>query len=326
MHSLKELQSLLQNEIDSMHMRKSPADLYEPVTYILSLGGKRIRPVLLLLSCESFGGDVMKAMKPAIGIELFHNFTLLHDDIMDNAPMRRNMKTVHEKWNTNVAILSGDAMYTIAFQQMMQVENDLMQPVLQLFTETALLVCEGQQFDMDFEKQGNVKISDYLHMIELKTAVLLACSLKTGAILARTSESNAGHMYEFGKNLGIAFQLQDDVLDVFGDKTKVGKQVGGDIIANKKTFLLLKAMECANFDQYEELMRLIQNKNNRYEPWEKVNKVTELFLQLGVRQMAETEVNNYYQAALNHLKSLQLNDENKKVLFEFAGHLMNREL
>jgi geranylgeranyl diphosphate synthase, type II len=250
----------------------------------------------------------------------------MHDDIMDNAPMRRGKQTVHEKWNTNVAILSGDAMYTVAFDLMMQVDNDLVKPVLKLFNNTALEVCEGQQMDMDFEKHSSIKIEEYLQMISLKTAVLLACALKTGALIARTSNENAEHIYGFGKNLGIAFQLQDDILDVFGDKSKVGKQVGGDIVANKKTFLLLKAMQSANIDQYDLLMNLLKNKNNRYEPWEKVQKVTELYLQLGVKEMAEQEVNSFYQKALQHLSKIELPDENKKVLYEFGAQLMQREL
>ena len=326
MHTLSQLQALLQAELEALSVPEAPADLYQPISYTLNLGGKRIRPVLVLLSCELFGGDVNKALKPAIGIELFHNFTLLHDDIMDNAPMRRNMQTVHERWNTNVAILAGDAMFTLSIQQMMQTEQSLMTDVLKLFTDTALLVCEGQQLDMDYEKHSVIKIDDYLKMIELKTAVLLACSLKTGAIIARTNSNNCNHIYDFGKNLGIAFQLQDDLLDVFGDKNKVGKQLGGDIIANKKTYLLLKALEMANIDQYDALLVLIQNKNNRIEPWEKVQKVTDLFQQLGIKELAEQEINKYYQDALNHLKSLQLDAIYKNVLIEFAGQLMKREL
>ena len=326
MHSLTELQQFVQKEIDSLQIKTVPNDLYEPIRYLLSLGGKRMRPTLVLLSCELFGGDVNKALKAAAGIELFHNFTLLHDDIMDNAPLRRNMPTVHEKWNTNVAILSGDAMYTLAIQQMMQVENNVARKVMELFTETALHVCEGQQFDMDYERFNMVKIPDYIHMIELKTAVLLACSLKTGAIIANTSSDNAGHIYEFGKNLGIAFQLQDDILDVFGDKNKFGKQTGGDIVANKKTFLLLKALECANIDQYDLLQDLIVNRHEKYAPFEKVHKVSQLYEELGVKELAQVEVNNYYNFSLQHLEKIEISSENKQLLYEFAEQLMKREL
>lgn len=326
MHSLKELQALVQQEINSLQIKNAPHDLYEPIRYSMSLSAKRIRPALVLLSCELFGGDVHKAIKASVGIELFHNFTLLHDDIMDNAPLRRNKPTVHTKWNSNVAILSGDAMFTKAFQQMMLVDDEVMRPVLDLFSETALFVCEGQQLDMDYEKMLNIKIDDYINMITLKTAVLLAASLKTGALIAKTNAENAMHIYEYGKNLGIAFQLQDDILDVYADPEKFGKQIGGDIISNKKTYLLLTALYKANIDQYEAISNLLNDRKERFTPYEKVNRITAIYNELGVKEIAETEVNNYYSEALRHLDKIKISDENKKVLGEFGEHLMKREL
>lgn len=326
MHSLKELQTLVQHEINTLQIKSTPHDLYEPIRYSMSLNAKRIRPALVLLACELFRGDVRKALKASVGIELFHNFTLLHDDIMDNAPLRRNQPTVHTKWNNNVAILSGDAMFTKAFQQMMHVDDEVMRPVLDLFSETALQVCEGQQLDMDYEKMLNIKIEDYLHMITLKTAVLLAASLKTGALIAKTTTDNAEHIYEYGKNLGIAFQLQDDILDVYADPEKFGKQIGGDIIANKKTYLLLTALDQANIDQYETISTLLNDRKERFAPFEKVNRVTAIYNELGVKEIAEKEMNNYYHIALEHLDKIEISNENKKALYEFGELLMKREL
>lgn len=326
MHSIKELQALVQKEIDALQIKTTPHDLYEPIRYSISLNAKRIRPALVLLSCELFGGDVSKALKASIGIELFHNFTLLHDDIMDNAPLRRNQPTVHTKWNSNVAILSGDAMFTKAFQQMMLVDDAVMRPVLDLFSETALLVCEGQQLDMDYEKMLNIKIEDYINMITLKTAVLLAASLKTGALIAKTNTANAMHIYEYGKNIGIAFQLQDDILDVYADPEKFGKQIGGDIIANKKTYLLITALYKANIDQYEAMSQLLNDRKDRYAPYEKVSRITAIYNELGVKEIAENAVSNYYNIALEHLNKIEISDEYKKALRVFGEHLMKREL
>lgn len=326
MHSLKELQALVQAEIETLQIKSTPADLYEPIRYSMSLNAKRIRPALVLLGCELFGGEINKALKAAVGMELFHNFTLLHDDIMDNAPLRRNQPTVHTKWNSNVAILSGDAMFTKAFQQMMLVDDSVMRPVLDLFTTTALEVCEGQQLDMDYEKMLNIKIEDYIHMIGLKTAVLLAASLKAGAIIAQASAQNQNHIYEYGKNLGIAFQLQDDILDVYADPEKFGKQIGGDILANKKTFLLITALYHANIDQYEALSAMINDTKERFAPYEKVNKVTAIYNDLGIKEMAQAAVDAYYTKALSHLEKIEINEANKQVLYDFGDQLIKREL
>ena len=240
MHTIAEFKQQVDAEIARFVLNTTPRDLYEPITYMLSLDAKRMRPVLLLCGCEMFDGDLHKAMKPALGFEVFHNFTLLHDDIMDNAPLRRSMQTVHEKWNVNVAILSGDTMFVKACQLVMQVDDAVVRPVMELFHQTAIEVCEGQQLDMDFEKIRDVSIAGYIHMITNKTAVLLGASLKTGALIAGASDDDANHVYEFGKNIGIAFQLKDDILDVFGDDKKFGKLKGGDIVANKKNFPALK--------------------------------------------------------------------------------------
>src|SRR4030095_3681890 len=220
MHSIGELKKRIDNEIGNLVFNAYPKDLYKPITYMLSLDAKRMRPVLVLCGCELFDGDLNKAINPALGIEVFHNFTLLHDDIMDNAPLRRNNQTIHAKWNVNVAILSGDTMFVKACQLMMMVDDHLIRPIMELFHQTAIEVCEGQQFDMDFEKASDVSIADYMHMIANKTAVLLGASLETGAIVAGASSEDALHLYEFGKNIGVAFQLKDDILDVFGDDKK----------------------------------------------------------------------------------------------------------
>ena len=238
MNIIKSLQELIEKELQQIQFPDRPKNLYEPIRYMLAVGGKRARPVLVLMGCEVFNGNRTEAIPAALAIEVFHNFTLLHDDIMDNAPLRRSKPTVHNKWNNSIAILSGDAMFVKACELMMQVNDKQIRTVMDIFLRTSTEVCEGQQMDMSFEKEKNVSITDYLKMIELKTAVLLGCSLQIGAIIGGADEIQSKHLYEFGKNIGIAFQLQDDLLDVFGDAEKFGKQTGGDIISNKKTFLI----------------------------------------------------------------------------------------
>ncbi|MEI7982215.1 MAG: polyprenyl synthetase family protein [Bacteroidota bacterium] len=248
MHSLESIQQRISTAFSSAQFLNEPVKLYEPITYTLGQGGKRIRPVLVLLACDLFGGDPEKAVFPAMGLEIFHNFTLLHDDIMDNAPLRRGQETVHKKWNDNTAILSGDTMFVLAYEYVAKTDPALLPEVLRLFNDTARKVCEGQQYDMNFETQSNVTIEKYMMMIRLKTAVLIACSLKLGAIIALADPAEAENIYHFGMELGLAFQLQDDYLDAFGDTTVFGKEIGGDIITNKKTFLFLKAFEVARAD------------------------------------------------------------------------------
>ena len=306
MSAIKKYQDIINTEISFIlnEPLQNPDELYEPINYILSLDGKRIRPALLLASCEMFGGDISKAIYPAIGIEVFHNFTLVHDDIMDNAPLRRNQATVHSRWNRNTAILSGDVMMVKAYQYIAQCELEFLPRVLSIFSAMATQVCEGQQWDMNFETRKDVSIEEYLNMINLKTAVMLAGSLKIGAILGGAYEKDARHIYEFGKYLGLAFQLQDDILDVFGDQSKFGKKAGGDIISNKKTFLYLKAMEMAN-----ELLRLKMNKlvhSTNFVEEDKIKTFTEIYNTLGVKEIAKQKMHGFYENALKHLSSINL--------------------
>jgi len=323
MRKLRELQELINDAVRVIPLPDHPAELYEPITYILSLGGKRMRPALLLMACDLFGGDVEAAIQPALAIEVFHNFTLMHDDIMDNAPLRRGSVTVHEKWNKNVGILSGDVMLVEGYKLMMQVEERLLRPILNIFNETAVGVCEGQQLDMDFEQRDNVNNEEYLNMIRLKTAVVLGGALKIGALIGGAEAKDADFLYSFGENLGIAFQLQDDILDVYGDPDKFGKQVGGDIISNKKTYLLIKALELANKEQLKNLDNWINLKT--FDNAEKVEAVTALYDSLRVRQFAETAMQAYTEKAFTALDGINLPAEHKQYLRDFADGLLVRE-
>ena len=259
MHSIYQYQEFISEYLESQYETKEPRNLYEPIHYILKLGGKRMRPVLTLMSAEVFDADYKLALPAALAVEVFHNFSLVHDDIMDDAPLRRGNATVHEKWDTNTAILSGDAMLILAYQYFEKYKTDVFRDLAQLFSKTALEVCEGQQWDVDFETRTDVSIPEYLKMIEYKTAVLVAAAMKMGAIVAETSNKNAELIYDFGLNLGLAFQLQDDYLDCFGNPETFGKQVGGDIIENKKTYLYLKAIEFATSEQKAQLLQLFSN-------------------------------------------------------------------
>lgn len=325
MHSIESLQKRIEEGIEQLTFNSTPAELYEPIRYMLSLGGKRMRPLLALMSCDMFNGDINKAINPSIGIELFHNFTLLHDDIMDKAPLRRSRRTVHEKWNINVAILSGDAMFVKAHQLLMMSEDSVVRKVIDIFSTTAIEVCEGQQLDMNFEQQENICIADYINMISLKTAVLLGASLQIGALIAGATIVDSQHLYNFGKNIGIAFQLQDDILDVYGDVNKFGKQVGGDIIANKKTFLFLKASEILDQKSKKMLAELYSDKIN-LPPELKVKEVTLLFNKAGIKKLAKDEMQHFHSNALQHFSDIQLPAENKKQLLDFCENLMIREI
>ncbi|SMO49589.1 polyprenyl synthetase family protein [Solitalea koreensis] len=320
---IKELQHLINTEVEQLALPGNPGELYEPITYLMALGGKRMRPVLTLMACNVFSEDVQPALKAALGIEVFHNFSLMHDDIMDNAPLRRGKKTVHEKWNPNIAILSGDVMLVKAYELMMQVDDHLLRTVLDIFNKTAAEVCEGQQMDMNFEGHANVEVEQYIEMIGLKTAVLLGASLKIGALIGGAAEAEAQHLYEFGKNLGIAFQLQDDILDVFGDPDKFGKQVGGDIIANKKTYLLIKAIELAEHSTKDELKHWINIPI--FDADEKVKAVTNIYNQLNIREQAENMMHSFVVKAMDHINCIEVTPERKKQLIDFAGQLMVRE-
>lgn len=321
--SLVYLQTYFLEELSKQAFNAKPAELYDPIVYTLGLGGKRLRPVLSLMACNLFGGDYKDALNTAIGIELFHNFTLLHDDIMDDAPLRRGKETVFRKWDTNVAILSGDAMFVKAYQYICKTPHAALPGVLDVFNQTALEVCEGQQYDMNFETRGDVSIPEYIQMIAFKTAVLLGAALQVGAMIAEASKEDAASIYEFGLNLGIAFQIQDDILDVFGQQEKVGKQKGGDILTNKKTFLYLKALERAEGASKEKLQHYFSTKD--FDPQEKLNQVIAIYNELEIKEHSESEKALYYNKALTALENITISSEAKKPLLEFAQALMTRE-
>jgi geranylgeranyl diphosphate synthase type II len=323
MRELHDLQLLIDDAVTKLKYPVYPAELYEPINYILSMGGKRMRPALLLMACDLFGGDVEKALPPALAIEVFHNFTLMHDDIMDNAPLRRGKVTVHEKWNQNAAILSGDVMLIEGYKLMMQVEDRLLRVILDIFNDTAVGVCEGQQLDMDFEVRNDVKIDEYIYMIRLKTAVVLGGALKIGSILGGADMKDAELIADFGENLGLAFQLQDDILDVYGSPEKFGKQVGGDIISNKKTYLLIKSLELADAIQKAELNKWIEAR--QFDNHEKVEAVTDIYNAVLVKQYAEATMHAYADKAFEALEKINLPEENKQYLRDFADSLMVRE-
>ncbi|MFD2865038.1 polyprenyl synthetase family protein [Mucilaginibacter antarcticus] len=323
MRELQDLQLLIDKAVTELKYPDYPAELYDPIFYILSMGGKRMRPALLLMACDLFGGNVEKAMPPALAIEVFHNFTLMHDDIMDKAPLRRGRTTVHEKWNQNAAILSGDVMLIEGYKLMMQVEDRFLRVILDIFNNTAVGVCEGQQLDMDFEVRDDVKIDEYIYMIRLKTAVVLGGALKIGSILGGADMKDADLVAEFGENLGLAFQLQDDMLDVYGSPEKFGKQVGGDIIANKKTYLLIKALELADATQKTELNKWIAI--TEFDNQKKVEAVTGIYNAVQVKQYAETTMHQYADKAFDALEKINLPEENKQYLRDFADSLMVRE-
>ncbi|MDT8413058.1 MAG: polyprenyl synthetase family protein [Vicingaceae bacterium] len=323
MDKLTNFIQIVEEAIEKNAFKKQPQSLYAPINYTLSLGGKRIRPALLLLANDLFNGKVEKAINAALAIEVFHNFTLVHDDIMDNAPIRRGKPTVFKKWDVNTAILSGDVMLVEAYQLLAACDADVLPELLKLFNKTAIEVCEGQQYDMLFEKAADVTIDNYLKMIELKTAVLLGASLKMGAIIAGASKSDAKHFYEFGKNIGVAFQLMDDILDVYGNPEKFGKQVGGDILANKKTYLLLKTMELANGALRKELEFCLNSKT--LSPENKITRVKSIYNQLKIKEKSIDEMNHFYNTAIAHLDSIEAPKEKKAIFENFAKKLMHRE-
>ncbi|MFD1062854.1 polyprenyl synthetase family protein [Winogradskyella litorisediminis] len=310
----------LQNYIEERH----PKNLYDPVNYILDLGGKRLRPVLTLLACDCFDGDYNKAMDAALSVEVFHNFSLVHDDIMDDAPLRRGKETVHEKWDINTGILSGDVMLIMAYQLFENYKPETFQALAKVFSKTAIEVCEGQQSDVDFETRNDVTIDEYLKMIEYKTAVLVGGAMKMGAIVAETSKDNQDAIYDFGRNLGIAFQLQDDYLDAFGNPETFGKQVGGDIIENKKTYLYLKAMEFATDEDKVNLLKWFSSQPEN--PQEKLEVITQIFTKSGAKDATKKAVEDYTEKAFGILKLLNISDEKKQMLKQFGLWLMTRNV
>lgn len=324
MQPLSYYQEIISNHFNTLIVNEEPANLYEPIKYILSLGGKRMRPVLTLMATEVFDADCKKSLAAATAVEVFHNFSLIHDDIMDDAPLRRGNETVHEKWNINTGILSGDAMLILAYQYFEQYEPKIFQELAKLFSKTALEVCEGQQYDVDFETREDVTIPEYLKMIEYKTAVLVGASMKMGAIVAQTTEENKNLIYDFGLNLGIAFQLQDDYLDVFGNPETFGKQVGGDIIENKKTYLYLKAMEFAKPEEKEQLLHLFSIQPN--DNTEKINSVKEIFNSTGASQETKNAIEKFTLKAFETLEKMDIKDSKKAVLKAFGEKLMSRNV
>ena len=324
MHSIQQYQEFVLEYLKSEQHDKEPRNLYEPVTYILGLGGKRIRPVLTLMSAEIFDANYKEALPAALAVEVFHNFSLIHDDIMDDAPLRRGNETVHEKWDVNTGILSGDAMLILAYQYFEQYEPLIFRELAKLFSKTALEVCEGQQWDVDFENREDVTLPEYLKMIQYKTAVLLGAAMKMGAIIAQTSTQNANFIYDFGLHLGIAFQLQDDYLDAYGNPETFGKQVGGDIIENKKTYLYLKAIEYATVEQKEQLLHLYSIKPQ--DNFEKIESVKELFIATGASAATQKAIQDYTQKAFDTLDQLEIHPDKKSILRAFGENLMGRKV
>ena len=301
---------------------REPKNLYEPIDYILQLSGKRIRPILTLMSADILSGDFKKALPAALAVEVFHNFTLVHDDIMDDAPLRRGKQTVHEKWNLNTGVLSGDAMLILAYQYFENYEADTFQELAKLFSKTALEVCDGQQLDIDFETRNDVTIAEYINMIRLKTSVLVAAALKMGAIVSKAPDKDANLLYEYGLNLGLAFQLQDDYLDTFGDPETFGKQVGGDIIENKKTYLFLKAMELANNDDKQKLQFFYKQKLE--ENSIKIDEVTRIFERCDIPGLIQKLIQDYTNLSFDSLNQMNISSENKEKLIQFGTFLMAR--
>lgn len=328
---IEKFQYTINEEIKKLSSEFSipPAELYEPIRYTLALGGKRVRPLFVLLACDLFNGESEQAIPAALAIELFHNFTLVHDDIMDNAPLRRNQPTVHQKWNSSTAILSGDVMMVKAYQLIGKSMAETRSTILSVFSEMAVKVCEGQQLDLNYEKLHKISILQYFKMIELKTAVLIAASMQIGAFLGGANDADAKNIYEFGKNTGLAFQLQDDLLDIYGKEEKFGKQKGGDIISNKKTFLLLKATELSSINPYkkEELAQWLSFvPKNEKESKEKVEAVKSIYDFVDVKKVTESEINSYHKKAMASFDKISASEEKKKIILEFTANLLKRDI
>lgn len=323
MLSFDQILQTIEKEISQLQFPYPPQSLYEPIRYILSLGGKRLRPALTLMACNIFNDQVDKAITPALGLEVFHNFTLLHDDLMDEADKRRNKPTVHKVWNANTAILSGDAMLIAAYQLIGATEASYLKETLDLFTVTALEICGGQQYDMEFETRLDVSEEEYMEMIRLKTAVLLACCLKTGAIIGGASKQDAEILYNVGIHVGLAFQLQDDLLDVYGDTAVFGKATGGDILCNKKTMLLINALKQANEEQHQTLCGWMEKKE--YVAAEKIEAFTSIYNELGLKQQIESKMQYHFEEAMKYLSAVQVAPEKTAILKDICTRLMYRQ-
>ena len=323
MLTFNEITEIIASEIEQLNWNKEPRGLYEPIGYVLGMGGKRIRPALTLMAANLFLDDVQPAVNTALGIEVFHNFTLLHDDIMDRADVRRGRPTVHKKWNDNTAILSGDVMQIAAYQLIAKTPASCLKPVLDLFSQTAAEICEGQQYDVVFENRDIVKADEYLEMIRLKTAVLLGCALQGGAWIGGAGEEDAKNLYDFGINIGLAFQLKDDLLDVYGDEATFGKKIGGDILCNKKTYLLIHALELATGDTKKELIKWLNILDENISD-KKITSVTKIYNQLGVRTICEDKMLEFYTKAVAKLEKVSVSDTKKQELRNLAAKLMSR--
>lgn len=323
MLTLDNARDMVNNALSNLDLKPHPAELYDPVRYVLSMGGKRLRPCMVLLGCNLFKDEVNEAIHPALAIEIFHNFTLLHDDIMDESTIRRNRPTVHKQWNRNIAILSGDVMAFLAYQQLVQTRKDIVIDLIQIFTRTAEGVCEGQQYDMNFELKQKVSESDYLEMIERKTALLMGASLKIGSVVGGASPEDAKNLYSFGINLGMAFQLQDDLLDVYGDPKIFGKTIGGDIVANKKTFLLVKAMEIAGEKMQQKIAELMNDTTIKSQ--EKIQAVKTIYDRYEIKNRTSEMVNSYLNRAKSNLEEVRVERGRKKELRKLAQSFLDRE-
>lgn len=323
MKTADEILKMVNEFLDHLSYDRKPESLYEPIKYVLSMGGKRIRPTLMLLAYNLYKENPEDILMNACALETYHNYTLLHDDLMDNADMRRGHLTVHKKWNNNTAILSGDSMLVLAFQRMMQCDTKHLKDILDLFTVTALEIGEGQQYDMEFETRNDVKEEEYIEMIRLKTSVLLACALKIGAILADASAEDADNLYKFGEQIGLAFQLQDDYLDVYADSKVFGKEIGGDITSNKKTYMLINAFNKANAAQREELTRWVSARD--FDRNEKVDAVTRLYNEIGIDQLAQDKIAYYFAQSKKFLDAVNVPEEKKKELRKYAQKMMKRQ-
>lgn len=323
MKTADEILKMVNEFLDHLSYDRKPESLYEPIKYVLSMGGKRIRPTLMLLAYNLYKENPEDILMNACALETYHNYTLLHDDLMDNADMRRGHLTVHKKWNDNTAILSGDSMLVLAFQRMMQCDTKHLKDILDLFTVTALEIGEGQQYDMEFETRNDVKEEEYIEMIRLKTSVLLACALKIGAILADASAEDAENLYKFGEQIGLAFQLQDDYLDVYGDSKVFGKEIGGDITSNKKTYMLINAFNKANAAQREELTRWVSARD--FDRNEKVDAVTRLYNEIGIDQLAQDKIAYYFAQSKKFLDAVNVPEEKKEELRKYAQKMMKRQ-
>ena len=322
MYSSEEILAMVNQGLADLQLERQPFGLYKPIRYVLSIGGKRVRPVLLLIAYNMYKDDVQTVLPSAVAVETYHNYTLLHDDVMDRAEVRRGKPCVHKVWNENTAILSGDSMLVMAYQLVAQCPSRCLKPVLDLFTATALEIGEGQQYDVDFEERMDVKAEEYIEMIRLKTSVLLACALKMGALQAGAPAEDCDLLYRFGESVGLAFQLQDDLLDVYGDFDTFGKRIGGDILCNKKTYMLIKALEGADETQRRQLEHWIDAKE--YNPDEKVAAVTSLYNEIGVRALCEDLINKYFEEARQVLDKVSLPAEKKEVLWQYALGLLGR--